>query len=193
MSYYHGRLPHWTPEGKDLFVTWRLYGSLPPHRYVPSQGLRSGYAFVCVDRLIDRATQGPLWLRQPAIARMVVEALHHGDQVLSHYRLHAWVVMPNHVHLLITPRVELPKIMHSVKGFTAREANRLLGRTGLPFWQKESFDHWIRNNREFERIRAYIERNPVTAGLVASPEEYCWSSVVARPQSEAGQEAGSPP
>ncbi len=88
----------------------------------------------------------------------------------------AWVVMPNHVHLLITPCVELPKIMHSVKGFTAREANRLLGRTGSPFWQKEFFDHWIRNEREFERIRAYIERNPVTAGLAASPEEYCWSS-----------------
>ena len=69
---------------------------------------------------------------------MCVEALHYGDQVLNHYRLQAWVVMPNHVHLLISPLAELAKIMHSVKGFTARQANQILGRVGLPFWQKES-------------------------------------------------------
>jgi REP element-mobilizing transposase RayT len=61
---------------------------------------------------------------------MCVEALHYGDQVLNHYRLQAWVVMPNHVQL---PLTELAKIMHSVKGFTARRANQILGRVGLPF------------------------------------------------------------
>ncbi len=66
--------------------------------------------------------------------------------------------------------------MKSLKGATAREANRLLGRTGEPFWQKESYDHWVRSQREFEKIRAYIESNPVKAGLVQEPEDYPWSS-----------------
>ena len=104
----------------------------------------------------------------------MIHALQYAERVLAHYRLHAWVVMPNHVHLLISPRVPLPKIMHSLKGFTARDANRMLRRTGLPFWQKEFFDHWIRNDSEFERVRAYIEQNPVTAGLAAAPELYPW-------------------
>jgi REP element-mobilizing transposase RayT len=70
---------------------------------------------------------------------MCVRALHHGDQVVNHYRLQAWVVMPNDMHLLISPLTELAKIMHSIKGFTARRANQILGRVGLPFWQKEFF------------------------------------------------------
>lgn len=123
---------------------------------------------------------------------MCMEALHYGDQVLNHYRLQAWVVMPNHVHLLISPLTELAKIMHSIKGFTARRANQILGRVGLPFWQKEFFDHWIRNEREFERVRAYIERNPMVAGLAVAPEEYPWSSAAIIKKQKASQEAGSP-
>jgi REP element-mobilizing transposase RayT len=67
-------------------------------------------------------------------------------------------------------------MMKSMKGPTARAANRALGRTGEPFWQKESYDHWVRNRQEFENIRAYIENNPVKAGLVRTPEEFPWSS-----------------
>jgi hypothetical protein len=69
--------------------------------------------------------------------------------------------------------------MHSLKRFTAREANRILGRTGQPFWQDESYDRLIRNEKEFERTLRYIETNPVKAGLAATPEEFPWSS--ARP------------
>src|SRR5206468_9304444 len=61
-------------------------------------------------------------------------------------------------------------------GFTAREANRLLDRTGMRFWQRESYDHWIRDAREFDRVRAYIENNPVKAGLATAAENYVWSS-----------------
>lgn len=93
------------------------------------------------------------------------------------------------MHLLISPQIELPKIMHSLKGFTAREANRKLNRTGTRFWQKESFDHRIRNEAEFERVRAYIERNPVTAGLAVVPEQYPWSSAA----NGAGRETGLSP
>jgi REP element-mobilizing transposase RayT len=92
------------------------------------------------------------------------------------YELQAWVVMPNHVHLLILPHVPMPQVTHWIKGSTAREANQLLGRTGKPFWQHESYDHWVRNEREFQRIVAYIEENPVSAGLAATPDGWPWSS-----------------
>ena len=77
--------------------------------------------------------------------------------------------MPNHVHLLILPRITVAKIMRWRKGSTARRANQLLERTGLPFWQDESYDHWVRSRQEFSRIIAYIEENPVSAGLVNWP------------------------
>jgi REP element-mobilizing transposase RayT len=84
--------------------------------------------------------------------------------------------MPNHVHLLILPKEPLPIITRWLKGSTARHANQLLGRTGQPFWQDESFDRWVRNDREFERIARYIEENPVSAGLASSTALWPWSS-----------------
>jgi len=84
--------------------------------------------------------------------------------------------MANHVHLLIRPVIAPHRLLKSLKGATAREANRLLGRTGQPFWQKESYDHWVRNEIELGRIRRYIENNPVKAGIVRDAREYPWSS-----------------
>jgi type I restriction enzyme R subunit/putative DNA methylase len=84
--------------------------------------------------------------------------------------------MSNHVHLLILPKVAVSAIMRWLKGSTARSANQLLGRTGQPFWQDESYDHWVRNSKQFDRIIEYIEENPVSTGLVASPELWPWSS-----------------
>jgi REP element-mobilizing transposase RayT len=92
--------------------------------------------------------------------------------------------MPNHVHLLLTPWIELAAITQAMKGKSSRQANALLGRTGLPFWQDESFDHWIRHPQQFEKVRAYIERNPVRAGLVERPGQWPYSSA-GRPQAEA--------
>jgi REP element-mobilizing transposase RayT len=104
------------------------------------------------------------------------------------YELEAWVLMPNHVDLLILPKAPVPVIMRWLKGSTARRANLLLGRTGQPFWQDESFDHWVRNNTEFDRIVRYIQENPVTAGLVSSAELWLWSSAgwQAKPAASAG-------
>jgi REP element-mobilizing transposase RayT len=116
-----------------------------------------------------------MYLRQPDIARIVLDSIHKGVD-LGHYEIGAYVIMANHVHLLIRPKIAPDRLLKSLKGATAREANRLLGRTGEPFWQKESYDHWVRNHREFERIQAYIETNPVKAGLVRSPRDYPWSS-----------------
>jgi REP element-mobilizing transposase RayT len=84
--------------------------------------------------------------------------------------------MPNHVHLLATPNVELPKLTKSLKGITARRANAMLALTGSPFWQEESYDHLVRDTTEFDRIRDYIEQNPVHARLVNEASEFQWSS-----------------
>jgi putative transposase len=84
--------------------------------------------------------------------------------------------MPNHVHVLLEPRAPVRGITAGIKGASAREANRMLRRQGKPFWQEESFDHWVRNSAQFEKIRAYIENNPVKAGLATSPEKWQWSS-----------------
>lgn len=87
--------------------------------------------------------------------------------------------MPNHVHVVFEPLSGLPTIMHWLKGRTARKANRILGRTG-PFWQDESYDHWIRDAKEFNKTVAYVEENPVRAGLVKEASEWQWSSAWGR-------------
>jgi REP element-mobilizing transposase RayT len=101
--------------------------------------------------------------------------IRHADS-LRHYRLHAFVVMSNHVHVLITPEISVPRLMNPLKTRTARTANEILMRTGKPFWQFESFDRWCRDADEFEQVRRYIENNPVKAGLVKRAEEWPWSS-----------------
>jgi REP element-mobilizing transposase RayT len=95
--------------------------------------------------------------------------------------VYAWVVMPNHVHLLIEPKVPMRLITKAIKGPSARHANLLLGRTGQHFWQDECFDHWIRNRAEFEKVKSYVEQNPVRAGLVTDCGRWPWSNVTGRP------------
>jgi len=116
----------------------------------------------------------------------MVEAIRFREE-RGEYDLHSYVVMANHVHLLITPRVDVPRLMQSLKRFTAREANRILGLTGHRFWQEENYDRLVRDDKEFLRIVDYIEMNPVHAGLVATPEEFLWSS--ARPITNRPQDA----
>jgi REP element-mobilizing transposase RayT len=129
-----------------------------------------------MDRLLDRARSGPLFLRRPDIAELVVAALRDGERRFRRYQLHSFVVMPNHVHLLVTPQVEATRWLGPLKGFTGHEANRLLGQQGTPFWQDESYDHLVRSDVEFERIQAYIAQNPVGAGLATTPVGFRWSS-----------------
>jgi type I restriction enzyme R subunit/putative DNA methylase len=124
----------------------------------------------------DRATSGPLWLKDPRIARCVCaeieSAAEHG-----HYVLHEYVVMPNHVHMLVFPKIDMSSAMKYLKGRTAALANRILGREGQRFWQAESFDHWCRSVAEMYKIRQYIVMNPVKAGLVKQPHNWPWGSV----------------
>ncbi|MBK5291933.1 MAG: transposase [Acidobacteriia bacterium] len=175
MAPHRRRLPHIYPEGAALFLTWHLHGSVPASLFPPPGPLSHGQAFMCLDRQLDTLRHGPLYLRRPDIASIVVDSIRKGVE-LCQYELIAYVVMANHVHLLIWPRIAPDRLLKSLKGATAREANRVLGRTGEPFWQKESYDHCVRNPSEFEKIRTYIETNPVQAGLVQSPQDYPWSS-----------------
>jgi REP element-mobilizing transposase RayT len=94
------------------------------------------------------------------------------------YELHAWVVMPNHVHAVVWPRPPetLSRVLHSWKSYTATQANKIAKRVGHSFWQSESFDHLTRDDDDRARCMAYTLDNPVTARLCARPEDWPWSS-----------------
>jgi len=98
------RLPHRYPPGKWLFLTWHLHGSLPQARYPPAHKLSAGRAFVWMDRYLDTTRDGPMYLHRQEVAQIVVESLKRGVE-LGHYDLRAYVVMANHVHVLLLPKV----------------------------------------------------------------------------------------
>ncbi len=132
-------------------------------------------------------------LKRPTVAAMIRENLYHHDG--EKYHLISYCIMPNHVHVLLQPlepqQVQrsfawmpdeapdgngpLASIMHSLKSYTANRANELLGRTGQ-FWQHESYDHWVRDDAELERIMYYINGNPVKAKLATRPCDWWFSS-----------------
>jgi type I restriction enzyme R subunit/putative DNA methylase len=190
-------LPHIKKEGATYFVTFRLADSLPaievdrlvreraallagalahkrPLTWHEEQQLWAWYSEK-VERLLD-AGHGGCWLRRADVAGLAANALKFFDG--QRYELRSWVVMPNHVHAVVWPRPghTLSRILHSWKSYTAMQANRLLRREREIFWQKESYDHWIRDDEERARLVAYVEVNPVKARLCARPEEWPWSS-----------------
>ncbi len=181
MSFYRRNLPHWIPEGTAIFLTWRLYGSLPRKvaRKLAAMPLPPGEQFLALDLYLDSACSGPRWLADREIADYAQYPIERGTE-LGRYVLHAYVIMPNHVHVLLEPRIPLAKITNVMKGVAARDANATLGRTGKPFWQDESFDHWVRSPAELESIRHYIEWNPVKARLAAQPQDWPWSNATMR-------------
>ena len=200
-------LPHWYIPGAAHFITFRLQGSLPQSvlaqlravreaslrrlgdRPTPSEkGRIDKQAFGRFDRELDRGLE-PTWLRQPSVAAIVRQSLYFANE--KTYRLLAYSIMPNHVHILIQPCEEiasdgdgeeapdcgspLSKIMQSSKSFTSHRINEHLGRSGV-LWQAESYDHWVRDDDELERIIDYIAANPVKAGLVKQPHEWFFCS-----------------
>jgi putative transposase len=156
-----GYLPHYDGYEISQHVVFRLFDSIPPNE-------REG------DDVLDRHL-GAAFMRDAACARIVAEALLHGDG--DRYVLQAWCVMPNHVHALIATNAEteLGQIVHAWKRFTTRRINQLLGRTG-PVWAKDYFDRYIRDDKHFETTKGYIENNPVAAGLCDAPEAWPFSS-----------------
>ena len=179
MAFYRRNLPHWHPEGNCIFFTWRLYDSLPTgflRRLRVGSKLTPKEEFYAAEKLLDKPAEGPLWLKDSRVAEIVVEALYRGAFEGRRFDLHSYSVMANHLHVLLMPLARVRNITREIKGSTARSANLALGRTGEPFWQDESFDHWIRNEEQFIRVKNYIERNPVKAGLVSRAEDWPWSS-----------------
>lgn len=177
VSFYRRNLPHWQPEERTIFLTWRLHGSLPKGfaEHLRKWNSEPGKQFLNADRKLDAASIGPLWLSDPDIAAFTERTIKRGAE-LKHYFLRSFVIMPNHVHLLLDPLVPLHRLTSGIKGVSARNANIRLGRTGKPFWQDESFDHWIRDAGQFSRTKTYIENNPMKAHLCANPQDWRWSS-----------------
>jgi REP element-mobilizing transposase RayT len=178
-------LPHWTREGGVYSITFRLGDSLPQQVVKDWRRERGDLLRKSEDekrelteleqkRLQDLfsekiemyldAGHGHCWMNRPEIARIVEEALKHFDG--QRYRLLAWCIMPNHVHVVLKPDsgYELDKILHSWKSFTATRANKLLKRQGV-FWQPESYDHLIRDDEDLVHAVEYTLNNPQVASL----------------------------
>ena len=132
--------------------------------------MNSGAAFVWMDRHLDSTRTGPVYLSQEAVARAVAAALHLGVS-LGHYDLGALChSLQSHARAAVAENHAVP-LMQSLKGASARDANRILGRTGQSFWQAESYDHRVRDEVEWQRIVRYIEDNPVKAGSVLCADD----------------------
>ena len=189
-----GYLPHFDRPGVVQLVTFRLTDSLPnsvlddlrPGRIDEPSRQRFWRRELALDE-----GHGQCWLLRPEIANVVEQALLFRDG--ERYDLHAWVVMPNHVHALVAtmPGHSMGAIVQTWKSFTAHRANRLLRRTGV-FWYREYYDRFIRDGEHFQRALRYVERNPVRAGLVETPRQWWWSSARRRPPAQAGEDAGGP-
>ncbi len=175
-----GNLPHWTQQGKLHFVTFRLSDSLPRERIEQIHRERllweekhplpyseqDWHEYHClfserIETWLD-AGCGECLLSRPEHAGIVVDALRHFER--HRYLLDHWVVMPNHVHVLVMPiePYRLETILHSWKSFTSNAINKLRHRQGQ-LWQHESFDHIVRSERQLERFRKYIEENRANA------------------------------
>ncbi len=191
---YRRNLPHFTPPDAALFITFRLHNSLPKsvldslqaeQRQITSSAksktstpeeiaiLRKKH-FAKFDTMLDSSKESKV-LSNPLAARIVADTLHSLDRE-GHVTLWCFTIMSNHVHVLLSlsnPEKSLRHIMQLLKGRSAFECNKALGRSGT-FWQHESYDHVVRDG-EFDRIIEYILMNPVHAGLVANWDDYPWT------------------
>jgi REP element-mobilizing transposase RayT len=214
---FHSRgvLPHLKREGGAYFASFRQAGTLPrdvlrrfklereaitrqaeatkrPLTWHEQEELFRWYSNR-VDNYLD-AGHGVCHLRRPELAGVVADAIRHFDS--QRYELRAWVVMPNHAHVVVWPMPghTLSDILHSWKSFTAHEINKLLPEKVVPFWQSESYDHLVRDDEDMQRCCHYTWMNPVNASLCARPEDWPWSSAhVPNPSSAAGSGTVSVP
>ncbi|HEU5125531.1 MAG TPA: transposase [Verrucomicrobiae bacterium] len=199
-----GYLPHVKREGALYFVTFRLADSLPAEVLLRFEREKAGRLrrlndcakrglkpddlpeeiardfHRALERYLDHGA-GACYLRRPEIADLIMNAMRHFHE--SRYLLLEWVVMPNHVHAMLWPMPNclLSDILKSWKQFTSRRAKKILGMANQPFWQRESYDHWIRDDDEKARIARYIRNNPVKAGLCTTSESWRWSSAYRPP------------
>jgi putative transposase len=172
-----GYLPHYDAPWVTQIITLRLVDSLPASRRAEWEAMlkieNHRERRKRMESYLDRGL-GECWLRQPAIAELTEGALRFFDG--ERYRLGAWVVMPNHVHLLLEVwDVPLSELVKSWKDFAAKKANKLLQRQGA-FWEREYMDTLIEDEEHRQTAVRYIENNPTKAKLVLDPKEWRWSS-----------------
>lgn len=209
MKYYYKRkLPHYIVNGYYYFITFRLANSIPLSKIfefknlyekelerlslINDNGIKSKeYSelkwnyFFKYDDVLDKNILGQDWLKETQLALIVSEALKYLDK--KSYDLIAYSIMPNHVHLIIKPYLEieedesiykqtypLASIMSSIKRHSALKCNGILQRTG-EFWQHENYDHIIRNEEEFSMIIEYTLNNPYKANLIDYDKNYEWN------------------
>ncbi|MBN8822145.1 MULTISPECIES: transposase [unclassified Spirosoma] len=196
---YRRRLPHIMPPGETLFITYRLHGTLPHHiltellaahehflarqiEQSPDVAVDSirkrwdGKYFLSIDSYLDKAEQETYSLINEPTADIIKESIHFRDG--EQFDLHAYCLMPNHVHLLVThTRQDVPfyRVIGSMKANSAKKINAHLNRKNRPFWHSESYDHVVRNSKSFDRIVAYIMTNPVKAGFVSRWQDWSHS------------------
>jgi len=178
--YSRGYLPHFDGGTKLQFLTFRLDDSLPltvlekwkRELEQCSEIEREIVLRERIEKYLD-CGYGNCYLKQPEIAEMVQNALLHHDG--TKYKLIAWAIMPNHVHLLLKPLEALGAIEHSIKSYTANKINKFLNRSGT-LWQKEVYDRYIRDFEHYQTTIAYIENNPVKARLCEKPSDWRFGS-----------------
>lgn len=186
---WHNRhyLPHLYVNGVTQFVTFRLFDAVPAEiidiwkQEMELQTLKtsSENKIVMLERKIEQyadSGKGSCFLKDNEIAKIVQDALFYYDK--SRYSLISWCLMPNHVHVLLTPinNHSLSDIIHNWKSFTAHKSNRILNRKGK-FWLTEYFDRYIRDDRHFNNVIDYIINNPVKSGLISKAEDWKWSGI----------------
>lgn len=205
-------LPHYHPVGGTFFITFRLHGSLPGNfleklkiwataeksriTSIPD-GMEQERAWTIFhrdyfrkyDQALDQCLCGPVFLKEPGLARLVLQQIDRFDQTL--YRLLAFTIMANHVHLLldfsiqqktegqenITDYKNLDYVMHRIKGASARYINLALGHTGQDCWQTEYHDRYIRDRRHLLAAVDYIKQNPVSAKICSHWKEHAFTYI----------------
>lgn len=171
-TFYRGDLPHYLPNDRPYFLTFRLAGSEPRDEEL-LQLLLLKQQFLEYDRMLDLLRSGPHHLRNPRIADLVAEAIHYRDG--KDYELHAFTIMSNHVHMVVTlaERKVLYDVLRELKSWTAKESNTVLGLHG-DFWLHEGYDHVVRKGR-FGYAIMYVLNNPVKAGIVNHWRDHRWT------------------
>jgi len=190
LKYTRRNLPHWLVADHSYFVTLRLTGTLPKQVIEEFHSQRkalkdsnsdetamlelSRKQFASIERILDSIT-AVRWLGNQDVASIVWNSLNWLRE--RGWLIYAGVMMSNHIHLLMRNEEGRTQDMLAdlarFKNYTAREANKVLGRSGS-FWAREDFDHWIRSLEKFEGTVRYIANNPVKAGLVNTWDQWKW-------------------
>jgi putative DNA methylase len=176
--YSRGYLPHFDSPDVIQMITFRLADSLPAmilnqieheNKFKPDAVKR-----MSIDKCLDTG-HGACYLQEHKIAKIVEDAFLHFDG--ERYSLLAWVIMPNHVHVMIEiiDGFSLNSLVYSWKSFTAKKINKHLGKSGR-FWQREYWDRYIRDESHLMKAIDYLHNNPVKAGLVDNSEDWLYSS-----------------